>query len=422
MKHFEVRDPIHGMISFNELEWDIINSQPFQRLRRIRQLAWTDYVYPGAMHTRFEHSLGVCHVISRLFDSITRKDEDILRGEYNFETEGLKRQRQILRLAALTHDLGHGPFSHAAEDAFPLHQHSDKRWTHEEYSAEIVKQKLADIIDNHPINNNNYNINISQITSLYSGSSNSGSSVVWKDLISGQMDADRMDYLLRDSYHSGVQYGKFDLDRLVSTVKLCVDSNDTTHVLGVEDGGMHAVEGLILARYMMFTQVYFHKTRVAYDYHYDQSFKNVLAETNGVFPSPDTLRGLDAYLGWDDWAIVSRLNDIQGSLHVEALKSRNHVRRVFATPECPEEADRIRFDKAEVALNGLDPVVRDAKKSWYKFQKEEIRLHDSQPGVRRSIPLATRSPVVNGLRTVEEKRLYVPLTSRAEASKRLEKL
>lgn len=118
---YEIRDPVHGFIRLNRLEWDVINQPVFQRLRRIRQLAWTDMVYPGATHSRFEHSLGVMHVASRLFDALERRSKDILcSGDYGYGDDSLGRQRRIIRLAALLHDLGHGPFSHAAEELLPL--------------------------------------------------------------------------------------------------------------------------------------------------------------------------------------------------------------------------------------------------------------------------------------------------------------
>lgn len=117
---YEIRCPVHGFITITDWEREIINMPAFQRLRRIRQLAWTDQVYPGAMHSRFEHSLGVLHVASRLFDAIATKSKDTLINEHVYTEDGLKRDRTLVRLAALLHDVGHAPFSHAAEDLFPL--------------------------------------------------------------------------------------------------------------------------------------------------------------------------------------------------------------------------------------------------------------------------------------------------------------
>ena len=124
-RKYEFRCPVHGFIPVNDWEREIINQPAFQRLRRIRQLAWTDYVYPGAMHTRFEHSLGVMHVATQLFDAIVGRSGDLLRSFYSMNDDDINCDRQIVRLTALLHDTGHSPFSHAGEDLFPLEVLSD---------------------------------------------------------------------------------------------------------------------------------------------------------------------------------------------------------------------------------------------------------------------------------------------------------
>ena len=116
---YEVRCPVHGFIGINDWEQEIISQPAFQRLRRIRQLGWTDLVYPGAMHTRFEHSLGVMHVATSMYEAVARRSADVLKSELAYNQEGLDRHRTLVRLAALLHDLGHGPFSHAVEELLP---------------------------------------------------------------------------------------------------------------------------------------------------------------------------------------------------------------------------------------------------------------------------------------------------------------
>src|SRR6266481_5998426 len=107
------------VIRLNDWEWNVIAQRAFQRLRRIRQLAWTDYVYPGAMHTRFEQSLGVMHVATLLYDAICAKSAEVLKSDLAYNKDGLGRDRQLVRFAALLHDVGHSPFSHGSEDLFP---------------------------------------------------------------------------------------------------------------------------------------------------------------------------------------------------------------------------------------------------------------------------------------------------------------
>ena len=153
----EIRDPIHGFITLNDWERDIINHPVFQRLRRIRQLSLTDMVYPGAMHTRFEHSLGVMEVATRMFDRIREKREQFLKSELNFDKAGLMRDRVLIRLSCLLHDVGHAPFSHASEGLMDKNPATGKSYKHEHYSAAAVSFLMQDVIDNHP-DNQNYRI------------------------------------------------------------------------------------------------------------------------------------------------------------------------------------------------------------------------------------------------------------------------
>ena len=119
---YELRCPVHGFIALNAWEREIVDSKVFQRLRRIRQLAWTDQVYPGAMHNRFEHSLGVMHVASMLFGAVVRNSRQILVSDLGYNEAGFERDRQLVRLAALLHDIGHSPFSHASDGSSPRNQ------------------------------------------------------------------------------------------------------------------------------------------------------------------------------------------------------------------------------------------------------------------------------------------------------------
>src|ERR1017187_8688931 len=165
----EVRCSVHGFIGLTELERDIVNHPAFQRLRRIKQLGWTDYIYPGASHTRFEHSLGVMHLASRLYEAVVRSSEGTLKEGFKYTDAGLARDWQIVRLAALLHDVGHPPFSHAAEMLLPMKEsegsslvagsgskRSSEQYAHEDYSVEIIERKLKDLIEQHPCNRRNY--------------------------------------------------------------------------------------------------------------------------------------------------------------------------------------------------------------------------------------------------------------------------
>jgi len=169
----EIRCPIYRFIQLSDWEREIISQPAFQRLRRIRQLAWTDYVYPGAMHTRFEHSLGVMHMATLLYDAIIARSWPELEDLLEYNQAGKERNRQLLRLAALLHDVGHGPFSHAAEELTPLIPDQSRPFRHEEYSTAIIEYNFKDIIDNHP-ENNNYRLRVEEITGLIQGGARAG--------------------------------------------------------------------------------------------------------------------------------------------------------------------------------------------------------------------------------------------------------
>src|SRR5271157_181154 len=174
---YEIRCPVHGLIVLNDWERTVISQPAFQRLRRIRQLAWTDYVYPGAMHTRFEHSIGVMHTATLLYDAIRRCSEDVLKADLAYNSEGLGRDRQLVRFGALLHDVGHSPFSHASEDLFP-DRDDGKKLSHEDYSVAIIKTELRSALEDHPLNAN-YGFRAEDISSLIEGSARAKQAVFW---------------------------------------------------------------------------------------------------------------------------------------------------------------------------------------------------------------------------------------------------
>lgn len=427
-KSYEIRDPIHGFVKITEWERDIINHPAFQRLRRIKQLAWTDMVYPGASHSRFEHSLGVMHVVSSLFDSIKVRQKVFL-AELGYTETGLDRLHCLIRLAGLLHDIGHSPFSHAGEGIFPLKEEGGSKYEHEEYSAEIVKAELRDVIESNQCNRTNFRITADEVAGFFVGSP-SLDCLLWRDLLSSQMDGDRMDYLLRDSYHAGVNYGKYDLNRVIATIRLIArpDTPDSSggYSLGIDEDGIHAAEGLILARYMMFTQLYFHKTRVAYDYHLVEAIREVLRPHGGTFPPPDSPENIREYLKWDDWRVLGAIAEGHGGEHGNILQGRNHYRKLRETPEVPSFDDLEWIDELHRAVEPLGAVRRDAGKSWYKFQQlnDEI-LVQQESGRRRGngvSPLSQLSPVVKGLETVKQIRIYIPENNRQEAQRIAERI
>jgi HD superfamily phosphohydrolase len=407
---FEIRCPVHGFVSLSAWEREIIDQKAFQRLRRIRQLAWTDEVYPGAMHTRFEHSLGVMHVATLLFESVVRNSMELLEGELGYNDSGVARHRQLVRLAALLHDVGHSPFSHASEDLFP-DRGNGKKFVHEEYSAAIIRGPLRDVIENHKANAN-YEFSADDVAALIEGSSSAQTSIFWRDLISGQMDADRMDYLLRDSHHTGVHYGRYDLHRLIGTVTALRPGEDLGLRIGIQEGGSHVAEALVLARYFMFTQVYFHKARVAYDIHIREAMKELLPGKR--FPMPSDL---GEYLAWDDWRVLGLLAEGKGGEHGARLSERKHYRRVYRSAEMMDDAERERLELVAEKLGDLvaERVPAGRSKNWYKTDGSDIPVLEEQSG--RSRPLSDFSNAVRYLGKHDQVFLYASPENRSEADK-----
>jgi len=423
-KTYEIRDAIYGFIELNDWEREIINHPVFQRLRRIRQLSLTDMVYPGAMHTRFEHSLGVMHIATKMFNQIVKCRDDFLKSELSFTKAGLERDRIILRLSLLLHDIGHGPFSHAAEDLMDKDNNTNKLYKHENYSAAAALFLMKDVIENHPLNQNYY-IKAEDIADFLNGSSRLKRCLLWRNLLTSQLDADRADYLLRDSHHIGVAYGNYDLNRLLVTLTVAVDPETNSAVLAIEEGGEHTAEALIIARYMMFTQVYFQHTRRAYDYHIAKTIKHLLQtqENKTTFPSPKTKKNVEEYFKWDDWYVLGMIQKEMGGENGEIIRNRKHHRCIYQTPESPNASD---LEEAEEILKKLGNIVNfidTAESSWYKPGEKDIPIL-LRPGKQNEklIPLSHLSTVVSGLKAISRRRIYVPQKMQKKARKIIDKI
>ena len=351
-----------------------------------------------------------------LYDGVRERCGDILRSEYQYDEAGVSRYRRLVRLAALLHDVGHGPFSHAVEELAPYNKEGEgkRRYRHEEYSTAIIRKHFREVIESHPANAN-YRFTVDDVCGLIEGKAAAGSAAIWQELISSQLDADRMDYLLRDSFHSGVEYGRYDWRRLVNSVELVADSESDSWRLGVSDGGRHVAEGLIIARYMMFSQVYFHKARVILDYHLHHAVEALLP--GGLFPPP-VGDGLDEYIAWDDWRVLGLFSQGHGGEHARRLKDRDFFRLVYETPEVPSLEDEAQLSAAFSTLDGLLPVQREARKSWYKVGSDDLPIAASNAG-GRTMPLSACSAIVRQMAPSRSVRLYVSKTHRPVAKKRL---
>ncbi|MFZ2146434.1 MAG: HD domain-containing protein [Sedimentisphaerales bacterium] len=328
----EFRDPIHVFIRMDSEERKIVDSRPFQRLRQIHQLAMTYLVYPGATHRRFEHSLGVMELASRVYNIITDSSEtdDRVRDILPPSEDKKMYWQKVLRMASLCHDLGHLPFSHAAEKEL-LSDGLD----HEKLTADIINSSEMKKIWNEvtpplrPKDITKIAIGPQKSKEIGLGDFNDWEAIL-SEIISGNtFGVDRMDYLLRDSLHAGVAYGKFDHYRLIDTLRILPKSEDSDEpTLGLIEGGLQSAESLLWARYFMFSQVYCHPVRRIYDIHLQDFLKSWLPD--GRFPIK-----LDDYLNLTDCEIIAELRkSSQEDTHpshkyAKLIIDRNHFKPIY---------------------------------------------------------------------------------------------
>ena len=289
----EIRDPVHGYVRITEVERDLIDSPYLQRLRRVHQLAGSYLVYPGAVHTRFEHVVGAMHVAGDIAES--------LLGDGAADRERI----QEVRLAALLHDVGHGPFSHMYEEV--LEARSDT--THEDISQRIVLETpVRDVLERH-------GFSPKVLASLAVGRQ-SGRPTYMNEIIAGGLSADIMDYLLRDSYFTGVEYGKVDIHRVMDSLRVAGGH------LALDEAALYAFEALLLARYQMFKAVYFHRTVRAAELMLVKSMKLADAELGLT-----DLSDLGRYLDLTDEVVLHRLSTLEG--RDRKLKEARRLARDF---------------------------------------------------------------------------------------------
>ncbi len=228
-KYLQIVDPIHGFINVYAREADIIDNRIFQRLRRIRQLAGAHLVYPGAQHSRFEHSLGTMHVAGQASSILAEKgylDHDNVAN---------------LRVAALLHDIGHGPFSHLFEEVLQ----KKKKISHEKVGEQIIlRSEIVDVVSAGGFDK-------SFIGRLAFGNSRYP---FMNEIISGGLSADMMDYLLRDGYFTGAEHAKIDFKRIINSLDVHKQK------LSLDKSALRSFESMMISRYQMFRAVYFHKT------------------------------------------------------------------------------------------------------------------------------------------------------------------
>jgi HD superfamily phosphohydrolase len=436
----EIRDPVHNFIQVTTHERRVIDSRAVQRLRQVHQLATSYLVYPGATHRRFEHSLGVMHLAGEAFDVITRPENltDQIRELVPQVTEdhNFGYWRMVVRLAALCHDLGHLPFSHAAE-----HELMPEGYTHERLSMDLINSpEFSDLLDDliPPIHPDVLAKLAVGPEKAPAGETFSNWEAILAELVVGDaFGVDRMDYLLRDSLHAGVQYGRFDHHRLLSNLRILPSApageieESTEPALGVERGGLHAAESLLLARYFMWTQVYLHPVRLMYDAHL-QDFLSAWLE-GGRF-SVD----LETHLGMTDLEVLAAMRTAAqnpaaaGHDPAKRILSRGHFRLAYERAPYDVEITLEPGEAIAAALvekYGAEKVKKYKKSTGSGGIEFPVKGHDgsiasstSVSAVLRAFPLINVDQVFIEPTLVQEARAWVKenkhqiLTAAAESA------
>ena len=363
----EIRDPIHVFIRIDSDERRVVDSVPIQRLRDIHQLSMTYLLYPAATHKRFEHSLGVMELAGRAYDVLT--DPENLNDEIRKALPDIVQRderaywRSALRLAALVHDVGHLPFSHTAEHILLPEGHSHETITREIIESELMRTIWDEITPP---------VRASDIVKLAVGKEHASDLEfsLWESLLSeiitgDVFGVDRIDYLLRDSLHAGVAYGRFDHYRLVDTLRFLPHPATGEAALGVEEGGLHSAEALQMARYFMYAQVYLHPVRRAYDFLLQEFMTSWLEGDNAIQSWEDVLAISDS-------DVLVALKDARASADCVGydVAKRISERRHFRTLYMPTQ------DELEVSLEAARVILEAAQG---QFGGSDVRLDPVQP-------------------------------------------
>ncbi len=364
-----IRDSVYGDIRLSKFEVEIMDMPQFQRLRRIKQLGLISLIYPGATHTRFEHCIGTMNLGSKLAEELDLSDYDI----------------ELIRASGLLHDIGHGPFSHVSEGVLSV--------PHEELSKYVItKTSMKDLLEE--------KFDVNRIVDIINGKGHLG------PIISGELDVDRMDYLLRDSHNTGVSYGKIDYERLITNLKL-----EDGLILDIK--GVQAAEGALVSRYFMYPSVYQHHTTRIVNSMFRRALKKTIDE--GIIDEKSMYK-------YDDTDIIAIFrscgneyaNDIMNRLDNRIIPKRVKSIRLdnFKYPEkmYKIESSELRKAEEEIAEDfGLDKdyvFINIAEYPRFDEMKTQVSVED------KLFPLTEISNIIGALSkarfNIPDISVYVP--------------
>lgn len=397
-----IHDPIHGTIEVSRSEIKLIDSRPFQRLRHIKQLGFSELAFPGATHSRYAHSMGAMQMATRMIDRVLQS--------LHLDAEEEVRIRQTVRLAVLFHDLGHAPMSHVSERVMPpvrelelgdWVQDGARQATHEDYTVKLlIDSELTGLVERYM---GDLGVTGARLAGLVCGREPPGDPDAFmvrrhgtrvnllpllNQIVSSEMDADRMDYLRRDAYYCGVSYGNF--DHVWLTNNLTAVEHEDKLALALQHKGVWAFENFLLARYHMFLSVYYHHTAICFDHllgrYYDSGEYVLPAHTEG-------------YLATDDVHLMSALR-ASSNPWAQAVVRRQPYRLLLEVHDAGDpSADEV-----------LDQKLREGGIDFFRVRKKGVLSKYFRQG-QNAFPLLVVEPEIGRVSRIED---YSPLYRRFE--------
>jgi HD superfamily phosphohydrolase len=407
----QIRDPIHGTIHLSPKEILLVDHPAYQRLRAIKQLGLADFAFPGATHTRYAHGLGTMHIGSKMFESIAR--------HFDLSAPDRRRLGQTLRLASLFHDLGHAPLSHTTEGFMPpvgelelgewLDGPPDRRASHEDFTLKLLTDSdLTRVFERAFADEDVTPVDVACLIagrrpkSLPEDRFRIGGrdwSPLLEQCVSSELDADRMDYLLRDSYYAGVPYGRYDHEWLLENL-VPVERHDTLF-LGLEARASFGFEDFLLSRYHMFMSVYFHHVPIGYEAMLRRFYSD--AEGELVVPS-----NAEDYLFFDDVHLftVLRRSASEWARRIVERRAYRMLVEVKETVGEPERRESPDVDELAHRLEaaGIDVISTSVQGVLSKYSAPDLFIVEEG----RPFPVQQYTPLYRRYAgAIRMKRIYV---------------
>ena len=419
----EIKDPIHGAIEVSFAEGHVLDSFAFQRLRAIKQLGFAEFAFPGATHNRYIHSLGVMHLSGTAFDNVFRTFEFS-------KPEVRKRLRQTVRLAALLHDIGHGPLSHTIEEVMPMvsalkvgayGKTAERRATHEDYSIKFVTDSsltdalranfsdvsprhVACLIDKKLACPDDFFVD--QALNLRP---------VLSQIVSSELDVDRMDYLERDAYFCGTNYGKVELNWLLGN--LTCHERDGAMFLGLNRRALYTFDDFLLSRHHMYLMVYFHHKSIVFE---EMLIRYLQSDDCSFRVPPD----VESYVKCTDYALYEHLSSVANPW-ARRIAERRPFRMLFEL-HAVEQTPRPERMREALESEGVEVILASSQARLSKYhsmaeeEKHPIFVVDQYDPMEQPVPIEECTEIfLKYEETRRIERLYVPGESYSVARKLL---